>query len=81
MKQKLEAKLQKKVQLAALTSSFTKSSEIILDANNISFKEIISFIEKNKNKTFTFKILPPNCNFIIGSNSSNDRGEVVVLDD
>lgn len=81
MKQKLEAKLQKKVQLAALISSFTKSSEIILDANNISFKEIISFIEKNKNKTFTFKILPPNCNFIIGSNSSNDRGEVVVLDD
>ena len=81
MKQKLEAKLQKKMELAALTSSFTKSSEIILDANNISFKEIISFIEKNKNKTFTFKIRPPNCYFIIGSNSSNDRGEVVVLDD
>jgi GT2 family glycosyltransferase len=79
MQQKLEAKLEKKVQLATLTSSFDKSSEIILDANCISFKDIISFIERNKNKSYTFKILPPNCNFIIGSNSSNDRGEVIVF--
>lgn len=80
VKQKLEVKLERKVQLATLTSSFSQSSEIILDANYISFKEIISFIEHNKNKSYTFKILPPNSNFIIGSNSSNDRGEVVVLD-
>ena len=80
MQQKLETKLLKKVQLATLTSSFDKQSEIILDANSVSFKEIISFIEQNKNKSYTFKILPPNCNFIIGSNSSNDRGEVIVLD-
>lgn len=80
MQQRLEAKLHRKVQLATLTSSFTTSSEIILDANSVSFKEIISFIEQNKNKSYTFKILPPNCNFIIGSNSSNDRGEVIVLD-
>lgn len=80
MKQKLEIKLQRKMQLATLTSSFGKQSEIILDANYISFKEIISFIEDNKNKSYTFKILPPNSNFIIGSNSSNDRGEVIVLD-
>ncbi|HLP63946.1 glycosyltransferase family 2 protein [Flavobacterium sp.] len=80
MKQKLEIKLQRKMQLATLTSSFPQSSEIILDANYISFKEIISFIEQNKNKSYTFKILPPNSNFIIGSNSSNDRGEVIVLD-
>jgi len=80
LKQKLEVKLQRKVQLATLTSSFSQSSEIILDADYISFKEIISFIERNKNKSYTFKILPPNCNFIIGSNSSNDRGEVIVLD-
>ncbi|MBN8641328.1 MAG: glycosyltransferase family 2 protein [Flavobacteriales bacterium] len=80
MQQKLEAKLLKKIQLATLTSSFDKQSEIILDANSVSFKEIISFIEQNKNKSYTFKILPPNCNFIIGSNSSNDRGEVIVLD-
>lgn len=81
MKQKLEAKLQKKVELVPITSSFAESTEIILDANYTSFKDVISFIAQNKNKSVTFKILPPNCNFIIGSNSSNDRGEVVVLDD
>lgn len=80
IKQQLEVKFQRKVQLASLSSSFSQSSEIILDANCISFKEIISFIERNKNKSYTFKILPPNSNFIIGSNSSNDRGEVIVLD-
>ncbi|MBL7886887.1 MAG: glycosyltransferase family 2 protein [Flavobacterium sp.] len=81
IKQQLEEKLQRRIRLGTLFSSFDKSSEIILDANNISFKEIISFIETNKNKSLTFKILPPNSNFIIGSNSSNDRGEVIVFDD
>ncbi len=81
IKQKIEAKLQKKVQLASVNGTFARSSEIILDANYASFKEIISFIEKNKNKSFTFKILPPNSHFIIGSNSSNDRGEVILLED
>jgi GT2 family glycosyltransferase len=80
LKQRLEAKLQKEVRLASLDSEIAKSSEIILDANYVSFKDIISFIEQNKNKSHTFKILPPNSNFIIGSNSSNDRGEIIVLD-
>jgi GT2 family glycosyltransferase len=80
LKQRLEAKLQKEVRLASVDSEIAKSSEIILDANYVSFKDIISFIEQNKNKSHTFKILPPNSNFIIGSNSSNDRGEVIVLD-
>ena len=81
IKQKIEAKLQKKVQLTTLNSSFSKESEIIFDANYLSFKEIISFMEQYKNKAYTFKILPPNSNFIIGSNSSNDRGEVILLED
>lgn len=81
IKQKMETKLQKEVQLAQINSSFQKATEIIFDANYLSFKEIISFIEKNKNKSFTFKILPPNSHFIIGSNSSNDKGEVILLED
>jgi hypothetical protein len=80
LKQRLEAKLQKEVRWSSVDSEIAKSSEIILDANYISFKDIISFIEQNKNKSHTFKILPPNSNFIIGSNSSTDRGEVIVLD-
>ena len=80
LKQRLETKLQKNVQLANLSSTIVQPSEIIFDANCVSFKDIISFIEQHKNNSHTFKILPPNSNFIIGSNSSNDRGEVIVLD-
>ncbi|MFK7000289.1 glycosyltransferase family 2 protein [Flavobacterium oreochromis] len=56
-----------------------KRIEIILDNNSFSFKEIIAFLEKNKNSGFTFKILPMNSDFILGSNSSNDKGEVYLL--
>lgn len=53
-------------------------SEIIFDANSMSFKEIITVIsESEKNKNFTFKILSKNSNFILGSNSSKSRGEVI----
>ena len=39
----------------------------------------MAFLEENKNKSLTFKLLPPSSGFIIGSNSSNDRGEVIQI--
>ena len=83
---RLEKKLQKNIQMQPIengkvvfSQSISKESktEFILDTNEVSFKESIAFLEKNKHKNFTFKLLPPNSNFIIGSNSSNDRGEVI----
>lgn len=63
--------------------TFNKGIEIIFDNNYLSFKSIIKFMESNKNPKVTFKILPkltyPGTDYIIGSNSSNDRGEVVKL--
>lgn len=53
--------------------------EIIFDNSFILNKEIISFIEKHTDQNFTFKIKPKNTNFIIGSNSKNDKGEVMSL--
>ena len=58
-----------------------KAAEIIFDNELLSFAEIIAFMETNKNKGFTCKIKPAGSGFIIGSNSSNDRGEVILLDD
>lgn len=81
LRQKLENKLQQKVELATLDSKIKPFSEIILDNNCYSFKEIIAFMERSKNQSFTFKILPQQSTFIIGSNSSHDRGEVVLLED
>lgn len=66
-------------QLFSHTNNIKKHVEIILDNNSFSFKEIIAFLEKNKNKGFTFKILPKDSNFLLGSNSSNDKGQVIKI--
>lgn len=56
-----------------------KNVEIIFDTDDFSYKEIINFMESNKRQRHTFKNYFPSSNFIIGSNSSNDRGEVKLL--
>ncbi|MBU7569384.1 MAG: glycosyltransferase family 2 protein, partial [Flavobacterium sp.] len=53
--------------------------EMILDADYLTFKECISIMEMYKNKNLTFKILPQSSNFIIGSNSNNERGEFILF--
>lgn len=54
--------------------------EIVLDNNFVSFKQCISFMESNKNRGLTFKILPKNTAFLIGSDSSNERGSFVKIE-
>ena len=54
------------------------NAEVIFDANTMSYKEIIEhIIDLQKNNTHTFKIIPKNSNFIIGSNDSQNRGEIL----
>ncbi|WP_188050236.1 glycosyltransferase family 2 protein [Flavobacterium sp. GP15] len=85
---KLNSILQNKVtfydlkkEKAVISSSINTEErpEIILDTNFISFKESIEFLESARNKGFTFKIIPKNANFLIGSNNSNERGEVIKI--
>ncbi len=66
--------------LNSLTNPSLTTTEIIFDNSDWSFKAIIEFLEHHKNKGFTFKILPQKSHFFLGSNSSNDRGEVIVLE-
>ena len=89
LKNKLEKQLQKKVirltdidenALFSQANSTGKQMQIVFDNNCFSFKEIIALLEKNKNRGFTFKIIPEAASFMIGSNSSNDRGQVVKID-
>lgn len=65
------------IDLNSLANKTGKNVEIIFDNENWSFKSIISFMERHNRDHFTFKILPKNSNFLIGSNSSYDRGEVI----
>jgi GT2 family glycosyltransferase len=86
LRQKLENQFQKPVQMSSRNIGITKAislkknCEIIFDNNYVDFKNIIELLEINKNRNFTFKILPKASHFLIGSNSSNDRGEVLILD-
>ena len=57
-----------------------KAVEVILDNEFISFKECIAILESSRNKRFTFKIIPKNANFLIGSNNSNERGEIIEIE-
>jgi len=85
LKKSLEAKLDKKV------TRFTHydpsllhpgtATEVIMDNACMAFSDIIAIMEKHKRQGFTFKIRPAGTNYIIGSNSSDDRGEVILLEE
>ena len=57
-----------------------KRVEIILDNQYVSFKKCIEILESLKDKSITFKIFPKMTNFIIGSNSKNEQGEVIKIE-
>jgi|TARA_B110000093_G_scaffold158626_1_gene177774 GT2 family glycosyltransferase len=54
-------------------------NEIVFDNNYLTYLEIIELINELKQEDLTFKINPKNTNFIIGSNSSETRGELIIL--
>lgn len=56
-----------------------RNIEILLDNERFRFSEIIAFMEANRNIGFTFKIIPQSADFMIGSNHSDDRGEIILL--
>ncbi|MGB0980644.1 MAG: glycosyltransferase family 2 protein [Winogradskyella sp.] len=59
-------------------SEISKQSLVVLEADIISYKTIIDAIKSNKKSTNnSFRILPKNSSFILGSDSSIGRGEVI----
>ena len=55
--------------------------EIIFNTKSFDFQEIIGFMNSNKNKNVTFKNYIPKSNYIIGSNNSIDRGEILKFNE
>ena len=56
-----------------------KNIEIIFDTTTFSFAEIITFMQLNKSKNLSFKNYISSSNYLIGSNNSNDRGQIILL--
>ena len=56
-----------------------KNSLFVFDAEYISYKEIFKLMKQLKGQNNRFRIRPPGCNFIIGSDQSDEKGGVVVF--
>lgn len=55
-------------------------AQIVFDGNTMDYKSVIGkMMFSDKDKGLTFRILPPDSQFIIGSDSSRHRGEVILL--
>lgn len=76
----LETILDKPVSLVSNVTYVDPFTEVIFDANKSTYKDIFQHITDLKDyEGISFKILPNNSDFIIGSNSSKNRGEIQVL--
>jgi len=76
----LETSVSKDIELVSHIKPTKNNIEIIFDANVLSYKEIIEQISNHKDyELATFKILLNNSNFIIGSNGSKTRGEIITF--
>jgi GT2 family glycosyltransferase len=74
----LETVLNKKIHVQNHVQGIKPVSEIIFDAKLIPYKDIINNFENlHAPNKLSFKILPQNSDFIIGSNDSLNRGEVI----
>ena len=56
-----------------------KNIEIIFDITAFSFTEIITFMQSNKGKNLSFKNYISSSNYLIGSDDSKDRGQIILL--
>lgn len=63
--------------ITVLEDSILHHTEIIFDADYISYKRIFIFMQQMSNKSNIFKIKPPGCDFLLGSDQSDSKGSVV----
>ncbi|WP_317250139.1 glycosyltransferase family 2 protein [Aquimarina acroporae] len=78
----LEVELQQKVVMFSVIKAEDlgdSNIEIIFDNDFMTFEDIIDQMQLLKKKNVTFKIRPKNCNYILGSNFSDGKGEVIVF--
>jgi GT2 family glycosyltransferase len=72
--------LSKEIRLMKDTTTILPNTEVIFDANTMTYKEIIQELKTlGRPNELSFKILPKKSNFIIGSDDSINRGEVIIF--
>lgn len=76
----LQSVLSKNIIVQPQLTTVKNYTEVVFDANTLSFKDIIQMMSDSpKALGVTYKILPKNARFIIGSDNAITRGEVVLF--
>jgi len=63
-----------------LQDSLFENTLFIFDVDYMSYSQIFSVMKKLKNRNNQFRIRPPGCRFIIGSDQSDSQGNVMIFD-
>ncbi|MHA7058192.1 glycosyltransferase family 2 protein [Aquimarina sp. M1] len=82
LRDKLADVLKKKVVFISLESAKNlgdANNELIFDNEMLSFGEIINAMLQLKKPNITFKIRPLGCNYVLGSDFSDGKGEVITF--
>lgn len=78
--EELKNRINSPVAFASNVKDVPSQAQVILDTEFLSYKTIIEFIKTNNtSKQNTYRIWVKSSNFILGSDSSIDRGEVVCF--
>lgn len=56
-----------------------ENSLLVVDAEYLTYNEIFEMMKELKGRNNLFRIKPPACNFIIGSDQSDEKGGVIVF--
>ncbi|MCF1421324.1 glycosyltransferase family 2 protein [Mangrovimonas futianensis] len=76
----LRQKLNKPLKLLEDIGNLQEEDEVVFDTDFLTFKEIIGFLlEWRESKSLTFKFLMQKSHYLVGSNSSKNRGELIYL--
>lgn len=63
----------------AMGNALFTNTLCIFDVDYVSYQQIFSVMQQRKNKQNSFRIKPPGCNFVIGSDQSDQKGNVKKL--
>lgn len=70
----------KNLRLTGKVEGIKEGVEVIFDASFLGYKEIIKEIITARGAGVTYKIIPKNCTFAVGSNSSEGKGVILNFD-
>lgn len=63
----------------AMDNALFNNTLCVFDVDYVSYQQIFSVMQQRKNKQNSFRIKPPGCNFVIGSDQSDEKGNVKKL--